>query len=244
MSIASKHLPSPKGVLFDMGDTLLANVALDFDAGRARVLEIAHNPRGVTLSDYAAISEQSDLQKVWTQRDASLIEIPWVSFDRLILERLGLTFDIPLEEVQNEFWRAGLTTVPEPGIYEMLEHMQALNIVLAVLSNSSFTGRALCLQLERHGLLKPFKFLMSSAEYAVRKPHPALFLTAAAKLEIDARDIWFVGDNFEMDVGGASRAGMIPIWYNRRDASPTAQVEHAPVRTWQEFEDLVRFSRA
>lgn len=234
------RLPFPRGILFDMGDTLLTNVALDFNAGRARVLEIAHNPRGVTAHDYAEVSEQSDLQEIWTRRDASLVEIPWTSFDRLIFERLGLTFDIPIEEVQNEFWRAGLKTEPEPGVYEMLECVQALNIPLAVLSNSSFSGRALCLQLERHDLLKPFKFVMSSSDYAVRKPHPALFLTAAAKLGMDAGDIGFIGDTFEVDVIGASQAGMIPIWYNRKGASPTAQVDHTSVRTWKEFENFVR----
>ena len=44
----------PRGVLFDLGGTLLHELHFDRMGGRARILEIAENPKKATLADYAA----------------------------------------------------------------------------------------------------------------------------------------------------------------------------------------------
>jgi FMN phosphatase YigB (HAD superfamily) len=68
---------------------------------------------------------------------------------------------------------------------------------------------------------------MVSADYAVRKPNPLLFETAAARLGVPPRDIWFVGDRLDTDVAGATAVGMTTVWFNpeRREVPPSAAVD-------------------
>jgi putative hydrolase of the HAD superfamily len=45
----------------------------------------------------------------------------------------------------------------------------------------------------------------------VEKPDPRIFDFALEYLEVDAADVWYVGDTPAFDVVGARRAGMRPI---------------------------------
>ena len=121
----------------------------------------------------------------------------------------------------------------------MLAYLRSLNLPLGVVSNSSFTTRTLCLQLASLDLLSPFQFVMSSADYVIRKPHRAIFLTAAAKLGIEPADIWFIGDTFEADIVGASNAGMTPVWYNRKRSTAPLPVAHLDIHAWAELKGLM-----
>lgn len=221
----------PKAILFDLGGTLLTEVRFDREAGRVRVLEIAHNPKGATLADYATVVSES--RELWAQRDACFLELPVAAFDQLVSDRLGLTFDMPMREVELEFWKAAVRMEPEPGIVDVLDHLRAKGLPMGVVSNSAFSGNTLSWELRRHGLDVSFKFLMSSADYGVRKPHPMIFLAAAARLGLEPEDIWFIGDTFEADVVGAAGAGMRAIWYNPKQAervgeasSPITEILH------------------
>jgi len=232
-------LPSPKGILFDMGNTLLRQVRFDIPKGQARLLEIAHNPRNITIGDFEAVAGDPNLQEQWDIRDKALLEFPMTSFDRLVSDSLGLTYDIPIEEVQIEFLRAAYEVIPEPGIYEALAHLKSLCLPMGAVCNSSFSGRCLALDFERHGMLDFFRFIMSSADYGVRKPHPAIFRAASSKLGIAPRDIWFIGDTLQADIAGALRTGMTAIWYCPDGEADTAIAPHAILRRWRDLPSLL-----
>ena len=224
----------PHGILLDMGGTLLGEFRFDRAAGRARLLEIAHNPKGVTLQDYAEIAAEF-YTVFWDSRDEHMLEFPVAAFWRLVDERLGLSFDIPMPEVELEFWKVAVTMRPEPGLTEALDTLRTAGIPLGVVSNSAFSGYVLASELERNGLLDRFEFLMSSADYGARKPHRAMLLTAAAKLKLDSADIWFIGDSLRHDVAGAIHAGMTAVWYNPGGAEPDGPVPHVELRHWAEL---------
>ena len=232
-------LPSPRGILFDMGNTLLHQTRFDIPKGQARLLEIAHNPRNITIGDYEAVAGRPDLQEQWDIRDKALLEFPMTSFDRLVSDSLGLTYDIPIEDVQIEFLRAAYEVIPEPGVLEMLAHLRALSILLGVVCNSSFSGRCLALEFERHGMLDFFRFILSSADYGVRKPHPAIFRAAASRLGLAPHDILFIGDTLQADIAGALRAGMTAIWYCPDGEADTAIAPHAILRHWKDLPGLL-----
>ena len=110
---------------------------------------------------------------------------------------------------------------------------------LGVVSNSTSSSRILSWQLAEFGLLPFFEFVMSSADYVVRKPHPAIFLAAARKLEMAPGQIWFVGDSPEHDVAGAASAGMVSVLYR---PTPGPQVDPSPdieVASWRVFYEAV-----
>ena len=112
-----------------------------------------------------------------------------------------------------------------------------------MVSNSAFSSEALSSELDHSGLGEFFEFVMSSADYVVRKPHPALLQTAAGKLGVSVGAVWYVGDTPRYDVTGASAAGMIPILYSPGgDASGSSSGAHVAISSWDEFTELVKES--
>jgi FMN phosphatase YigB (HAD superfamily) len=91
-------------------------------------------------------------------------------------------------------------------------------------------------ELAKHGLADRLKFIVVSAEYSVRKPSVLLFETAAAKLGVPCKDIWFVGDRLDTDVAGAKAAGMKAVWFqpnhNDHQSSDSSVLK---VASWEEL---------
>ena len=81
---------------------------------------------------------------------------------------------------------------------------------------------------------------MSSTDYGLRKPHPVLMRTAAARLGFDPADVWYVGNLPSHDVAAALNAGMGAIWYNAKGATDPDPKPHAEIRHWSEFPALVK----
>ena len=166
---------------------------------------------------------------------------PW-AVQRLVYERLGIEFDLTPWEVEEAFLRAARSWTPEPGIAQALERLSELGLPLAVLSNSAFSSQALTSQLEQHGLARFFRFVMSSADYVVRKPHPAFFHTGAGKLGVEPEGVWYVGDMAQYDVVGARAAGMVSVLYAPGDHASADPRPDAIVSDWGSFADLVTAS--
>ncbi len=204
----------PQAILFDFGDTLLHTDHMDYLGATAEMFAHANNPRGVSLERFVEVLDEirGDLD---ARRTESLIEIPLHAYHRLIYERLGMSFDMTPAAVAWEFWRRAEVMSPAPGVHATLDGLADRRIPLGVVSNTIMPGEVIRSELARHHLDGYFRFVMTSADYALRKPHPALFRAAAGKLDTAPRDVWFVGDSLPTDVAGAQAAGMIAVWYDR-----------------------------
>jgi len=87
----------------------------------------------------------------------------------------------------------------------------AARVPLAALSN----GNA-CLQ--RIGLMPLFQFQLGAREHGAAKPAASIFHAACTRLEVPPAQVLHVGDDVEMDVVGAQRAGLRTCWIKRPDA--------------------------
>ena len=208
---------APKAILLDYGGTLVEEISFDPQAGNAALLKLAaYTPPKVTLKlimeRAQAVSEQ-----VAKRRDQFEIETPWVALTRLIHDFLGVRFDRPEAELEMAFWEASVTTRAVPGAGQALKEFREAGIPMGVVSNCSFRSEVIRYELDKYGLAKHLSFVMVSAEYAVRKPNPLLFSTAAARLGVEPDEIWFVGDRLDVDIAGAKAAHMKPVWLNREN---------------------------
>ncbi len=71
--------------------------------------------------------------------------------------------------------------------------------------------------------LRPFfEYIISSAAFGKRKPHPSIFRAALNHFRVRAEETVMVGDTFEADIVGAQRVGMNTIWITRRVREPVA----------------------
>jgi putative hydrolase of the HAD superfamily len=210
----------PKGLLFDYGGTLVEEAGFDARAGNELLLTRAvHRPEQIGLDQVLDRADRVSTE-VATRRDEFHLETPWPTLTRLIYDFLGIRFSDPMAELEMAFWRASVTTKPMPGAREALEEFHRCGVRMGVVSNCSFGQDVLRYELAKHGLADRLRFVMVSAEYSVRKPNVLLFETAAAKLGIACKDIWFVGDRLDTDIAGAKAAGMKAVWFDPGNSQP------------------------
>ena len=227
----------PKGLLLDYGGTLVEEVAFDARPGNELLLTRAlHLPEHIGLEQVLDRASRVSTE-VAARRDEFHLETPWPMLTRLIYDFLGIRFVEPMAELEMAFWRATVITKPMPGAREALEEFHQRGVRLGVVSNCSFGQDVLRYELAKHGLTDRLMFIMVSAEYAVRKPNVLLFDTAAAKLGVECKDIWFVGDRLDIDVAGAKAAGMKAILFDPGNSQP-ADGADLKVVSWG---DLMRY---
>jgi putative hydrolase of the HAD superfamily len=225
----------PLGVLFDFGDTVLRGES-NLVAGNRRLLELSENALNLTGEDIQLVADKIN-KELQGFRDESMIEIGLQSFQRLLFETLGISFNISYSELEREFWQAAVKYTPTDGIFDVLDKLEDYRIKTGILSNSAWTGAVMEGELARHNLAHRFSFLISSADYVFRKPHRRIFEVAVRKMNLKPEDIWFVGDQLEYDVKGAIDYGLYPVWYNPRNEPGRMDYEYLEVRDWYEFRD-------
>jgi HAD superfamily hydrolase (TIGR01509 family) len=194
----------------------------------------AHRPSHLTFEQVLARAGLV-AREVSARRDHVHLEVPWPTLTRLIHDYLGIRFDLPMAELEMGFWRASVETSSMPGATHALEQCHRAGVPMAVVSNSSFGEPVIRYELEKYGLADHLAFVMVSADYSVRKPNALLFETAAARLGVAPRDIWFLGDRLDTDVAGAKAAGMTAVWFNPQRRQDPAHSADLMVADWDEF---------
>lgn len=232
------QLTKPRGVLFDFGDTLMREGPVDLRAGAAAVLAIAATTNGCT-ADQLAQAFAALMADLNPRRRASQLEPPPHTVWRLIYEPLGIRFAASPVDVEWTFWAGATTWTIEPGAVEAVASLARAGIPSAVLSNTMFRAETIARHLAANGFEKAFRWVMTSADFVLRKPHRRLFELAARRMGEAPADLWFIGDSWEFDVAGAVGAGLVPIWYCPGvPAQEPESVVHA-LPNWLAFEELL-----
>jgi putative hydrolase of the HAD superfamily len=73
--------------------------------------------------------------------------------------------------------------------------------------------------LNRVGIDKYIKDVFCSKEIGFQKPSKEFFQSILKRLDLDPKEIVFIGDDIEKDVYGASNVGIIPILYDPHSKS-------------------------
>lgn len=120
---------------------------------------------------------------------------------------------------------------PFPDALPALERI-ARRYPVAAVSN----GNA---DLARIGIAHLFRFFHSPADAGVGKPDAAIFLTAVARLGALPSQVLHVGDDPDLDVLGARRAGLAAAWINRRAA--VWEHDEAPDHAFEDLEALANW---
>ncbi len=203
----------PEMVLFDYGNTLVYEPAFDREAGFRAVLTCCtENPRGIGAAALAD-AYASALERLMAASRAAGADLMDMCAKRLIYEGFDLTFSLDLIRLERVFWDAAGPGKPMPGIRSLLGELKARGIRTAVLSNMNFREENLK---ERIGRLLPehdFSFILCSCEYGTRKPAPEFFRLALRKAGLEAKQVWYCGDNPRADILGAHESGLFPVYY-------------------------------
>jgi beta-phosphoglucomutase family hydrolase len=109
-----------------------------------------------------------------------------------------------------------------PGLIDFLEKLSSKNFPMAVASSSY--PEIIKIILEKTDIQKYFQVVVSSQEAGKSKPEPDVFLLAARKLGIPAKDCLVVEDSAN-GIKAAQAAGMSCVAYQGSGANPQSQKE-------------------
>jgi putative hydrolase of the HAD superfamily len=228
----------PDAILFDLWGTLISSDAFDPGRGNEALLRASDNPRRVTLGEVQGLGGRV-VSALESREDQSALEFTQASLLRIIEDSFGLRFQKPLVEMEWEFWQAALSVRLIDGVLQLLPLVAERGIRMGVVSNSSFVAATLEKELSRQGVLRYFDFVISSADYGVRKPDPIIFEVALRRLGVDASRAWFAGDNVGYDIVGAGSVGIFPVAFNPHKEIPALVGEHAVISRWSELVPLL-----
>jgi putative hydrolase of the HAD superfamily len=143
------------------------------------------------------------------------------------LRRIGLELEPELiervMELEQEGWLNSVHVGPD--VVLTLENLQRHGLRLGLVSNAAYLPRLMKAQLTALGLASYFTGVTFSSEIGVRKPHPAIYQDALAKLGVEASRAVFVGDRVREDVQGPKSLGMRAVLtreFRQEDAAGAA----------------------
>lgn len=232
----------PKMIMFDYGQTLISEGTFSGEAGIRAVLKHARkNPYQISAKELQKFAK--DLNRDIGRYDPDVrkslqIEVHNHLFQKYLYEYFELDIDLTPEKLEKVFWDNAAEKEPTKNIDILLKYLRDNEIRTAVISNISFSGKAL--EERIHTLLpeNEFEFIMATSEYVFRKPHNRIFELALRKAGVKAKDAWYCGDNAYFDVEGASKAGIYPVWYRGaidQDNRLTPEVECLTIKDWLEL---------
>jgi putative hydrolase of the HAD superfamily len=149
---------------------------------------------------------------------------------------------MPLEAI---FFDAGNTLmVEEPGkhLWEMAirplpDALEVLTMLksryrLGVISNTVGSGdRELSAALEKAGLRSLIDALVTSRDFGIAKPDPAIYHEGARRLGVSLARTLMVGDRLDTDIAGALNAGIPAVWLKHPGAETIDGVRPSHVIT-------------
>ncbi|HXF85289.1 MAG TPA: HAD-IA family hydrolase [Anaerolineales bacterium] len=159
----------------------------------------------------------------------------WIEYSRRRLIALGISNDQALELAPKVSAHMGEVYAPQSvipaDVQRVLPQLKRAGYLMAVISNRDEPFDDL---LEAHGIREFFDFSLAAGEINIFKPDPGVFTHALQRVNVNAEETIYVGDNYFADVVGARRAGLHPILYD-----PNGIFPEADCRVIQSFDELI-----
>ncbi len=230
----------PKMILFDYGQTLVAEQKFDGVKGTEAVLQYAVKNK-YHLSAEQIQARANEINREFGRFDPEKrhlfqIEIPNTMFMPYLYESLGIEIALSNSEIDRVFWDAAAPGVPTEGVQSFLRYLQEKNIRTGVISNVSYAPSVVVRRINRLLPDNAFEFIITSSNYIFRKPNKRLFELALEKADLKPDEVWYVGDQYECDIKGALGAGLMPVWYT--GAIDLPYVEDKNILTIAGWEEL------
>ena len=208
-----------KGVLFDMGGTLIktAPVSEIFkrileDFGIKRSTEEIEEARKI-------VEKQFDIEELAILEDAF-----WLKWNTRILEHMGIYENAQslAERIAKQWWQYSDVKL-YPDVEKTLNVLKQRRLKIGLITNGLESDVEEVLP--RIGLAGFFDVEVTSSLVGKIKPHREIFLHALEKLGIKPQEAMHVGDEVERDYEGAKRCGLKALLIDRENSVGEEGVE-------------------
>ncbi|MCI8337687.1 MAG: HAD-IIIA family hydrolase [Lachnospiraceae bacterium] len=232
----------PKMILFDYGQTLVAEQKFDGVKGTEAVLQHATRNK-YHLSPEQIQEKANEINQEFGRFDPEKkhllqTEIPNTMFTPYLYESLGIEIGLSNSEIDTIFWDAAAPGIPTEGIEDFLAYLKGKGIRTGVISNIAYAPSVVTDRIHRLLPEHSFEFIITSSNYIFRKPNKRIFDLALEKAELKPSQVWYIGDQYECDIKGASNAGLFPVWYT--GAIDTASPEDETILTVTSWKKLMK----
>lgn len=227
-------------ILFDYGQTLIAEQKFDGIKGTEAVLQYAVKNK-YHLSAEQIQARANEINREFGRFDPEKrhlfqIEIPNTMFTPYLYESQGIEIALSNSEIDTVFWNAAAPGAPTEGIQEFLEYLKQKGIRTGVISNISYAPSVVAERINRLLPENTFEFIITSSNFIFRKPHQRIFDLALEKADLKPEEVWYIGDQYECDIKGSLNAGLLPVWYiGAIDLSYTEDKSILTVANWEEL---------
>ena len=217
MSVEANYMAIPKMILFDYGQTLVAEQKFDGVKGTEAVLQYATRNK-YQLSAEQVQAKANEINREFGRFDPEKrhlfqIEIPNTMFTPYLYESQGIEVALSNSEIDTVFWNAAAPGVPSEGIEDFLRYLKNKGIRTGVISNIAYDSSVVAERINRLLPENAFEFIITSSNFMFRKPNKRIFDLALEKAELQPGEVWYIGDQYECDVKGSLNAGLLPVWY-------------------------------
>ncbi|WP_335938685.1 HAD family hydrolase [Streptomyces sp. PTD5-9] len=203
-----------RAVLWDIDDTIFDYSGAD-RAGMRALLEQEGLPDGYGSVEQALAAWRTLTAVHWARFAAGETDFPGQRRDR-VREFLSRALD----DAEADEWFGRHVTHYEaawalfPDVLPVLDRL-AGGFRHAVLSNSSLQHQDR--KLRALGVRDRFEAVVCAVELGVSKPEAGAFHAACEALALEPGEVAYVGDEPDIDAGGAIAAGLAGIWLDRRE---------------------------
>jgi len=137
----------------------------------------------------------------------------FVEYQRILLKEAGIAADDKmLLSLVGKMQQAAKKLVLYDDVLPTMTELKGKGLTLGLISNIDHDIAPL---LDELGLSTLLQVVVTSQEVGFTKPQPEIFREASRRAEVEAVEAVFVGDQYQIDVVGAERAGMKGILLDR-----------------------------
>ncbi len=127
-----------------------------------------------------------------------------------VAQEFGLRRELA-EHLTTHYWaRFDHHCRPSPGVIDTLAELRRRGKLLGIITNGTAVFQEH--KIDVLGLRPLMNAVLVSESEGVSKPDRAIFERAASRMGVKASQCCYVGDHPELDIAGATNAGMFPIW--------------------------------
>ncbi len=224
-----------KGILIDMGDTLIHNVNFNFSKALDALYDAFDNP----IVSRQEFHKFENLVKEETFDKRQTIEIRCMDYIRLLMRRFDLHSKYTLEELEDIFVSNISQTVLVDNVIDVLEHFKKKNYKIIVLSNTMFSSSVISKELSQ--ISSYFTEIIASGDYVVRKPDKAFFELGIGRMGLATNEIVYIGNDYYFDIYGSSLVGMKSVWLNEKELIPPKEFEvkdYIEIKNYKQLIDM------